>query len=257
MTTTLSLFFLYSFLGGSSKVKEKRVSDCWEDFLPFRCLSKLDSQRGKNITLNSSISFAEIKLWVIYTRCPVVTLRTHLLPLKKKNHCQSYCSCDDVMCQSYIYKYFCFNWMQNESLITGFKTKLLKNWLLRFTIEISGLLMFPFWQEQPLICCTTHKAEVELPLVSLDLLHQTNWNFLLVWNTFFFTLGVVVLQRSSHFSVFLRKWTLWKNTSLKARPHGTFKARHALEDPEGTKWGDMDYAGCACLYHKHTSPPQL
>lgn len=45
--------------------------------------------------------------------------------------------------------------------------------------------MFPFWQDQPLICCT-RQAEMVLPLVSLGPLGQANWNFLLVWNTLFF-----------------------------------------------------------------------
>lgn len=64
-----------------------------------------------------------------------------------------------------------------------------------------------------------------------------------------------MLQGSSHFSMFLRKWMLWKNIGSKAMLHGIAKAQHAPEDPEGTEWGDKGNAGCAC--HKQISPPKL
>lgn len=123
------MFLFYFSLGGSNKAKRESLIA-----RKFFFHSNVYPQRGKNITLTFSISYAEIKLWVIYTHCPVIT---HLLSLnKKKNHHQSYCSIHTST--------FCFKWMQNESVITGFKTNLLKIWLLWSTLNISGLLRFPF-----------------------------------------------------------------------------------------------------------------
>lgn len=133
---------------------------------------------------------------------------------------------------------FCFNWMQNKSVITSFKTNLLKNWLLWSAIKILGPLMFPFWQDQPLICCTTHKVEVVLPFVSLGPLGQANWNFMLVWNVFllfFFKLWawlcfrvVVVLQCFWEMDVVKKYW-------LESNATWYCQRQHAPEEPEGTK----------------------
>lgn len=132
MTTTLSLLLLLFLLGGSSKVTKKKEHLCLVFFLSFRCPSKLHLLRGKKILLWPSWYLMQKQSYWGFIHVCVLFHRECLLSLTKpdkqpkKNITGHISSCDDLVYQKYIQE-STFNWMQDQSVTTVFKTYLLKN----------------------------------------------------------------------------------------------------------------------------------
>lgn len=139
VTTTLRLLlFLFFFLGRSSKRKNNKPASFSFIHVPIQTPFTERKLLWPPSYLMQEQSY--LVLSVITSAIFKKMITSYILPVI-------------VLCIRNIFRNT-FTRIKNQSVITIFKTNLLKKISLWFAIEFSGLGVFLFW----LICCTTHVA---------------------------------------------------------------------------------------------------